>query len=114
VNGDDGNDEIHAELVDKENAIQGGSGNDELYIKGTNNYLDGNDGNDYLFLDGAGSSLHGSEGDDILEAIRGDNFYKGGPGADDFKCSLGPGDEVQDYHPEEADTVSADCEIINQ
>ena len=62
----------------------------------------------------ATSELEGSKGDDILEAARGQNTYIGGPGADTFKCSPDTGDEVLDYNPEEGDTVSDDCEIINQ
>ena len=66
-----------------------------------------------MFLDGGSdSNLHGSEGDDVLEATRGYNFYNGGPGADTFNCSPGPGDIVQDYNPGEGDVVSADCETI--
>jgi hypothetical protein len=59
------------------------------------------------------SLQHGGKGDDILEE---GYSYTGGPGADTFKClSDGPLDSVvEDYNPEEGDTVSADCEIINQ
>jgi hypothetical protein len=44
------------------------------------------------------------------------DFYNGGPGADTFKCSPGPYDSIEDYNPEEGDTIinPADCETINQ
>ena len=41
-----------------------------------------------------------------------ETYYNGGPGADTFNCSPGPGDEVEDYNPAEGDTVSADCETV--
>jgi hypothetical protein len=57
----------------------------------------------------------GGKGDDVLEGRQGGlTTYKGGPGVDTFKCSPGPYDTVEDYNPEEGDTVSDDCEIINQ
>jgi hemolysin type calcium-binding protein len=111
INGNEGDDEIHAQF-DQESAIHGGSGNDELYVRSGDSSLVGDEGNDYLFQDGSASGLHGSEGDDVLEATGVDNDYNGGLGADTFKCGPGPDDEVQDYHPEEGDIVSEDCEIV--
>jgi hypothetical protein len=112
VNGDEGDDEIHVETYDVGNPVSGGSGNDELYVDGGGGYQNGDDGNDYLLVIGGSGDLHGGEGDDILEASAGDNFYNGGNGADTFNCSPGPGDVVEDFNYEEGDTVSADCEIV--
>jgi hypothetical protein len=111
VNGDEGNDEIHVELHDVGSHVGGGSGNDKIFGKGYG--VDGGEGNDYLSLDWA-LDIHGGEGDDILEVLEpsSDSTYNGGLGADDFKCSPGPGDTVEDYHPEEGDIVAADCEIV--
>jgi Ca2+-binding RTX toxin-like protein len=67
--------------------------------------INGFDGNDKLF---------GKSGDDTLDGGNGNDEIHGGPGADTFRCSPGPGDVVEDYNPEEGDTVSDDCEIINQ
>ena len=112
LNGNQGDDEIHlwgSQIASSE--ALGGSGNDKLYCQ-NGEELQGNDGNDYLF---GCVEQHGGKGDDILESTQ--DFgtdYEGGPGADTFKCSPGPGDEVRDYNPKEGDTVSADCEIINQ
>jgi Ca2+-binding RTX toxin-like protein len=107
--GNQGNDEIHIEgsEIASSSAI-GGSGNDKLYSK-SSLFLEGNEGNDYLF---GGSELDGGKGDDILEEAA---FYKGGPGADTFKCSSDDGYEIiEDYSPEEGDTIisAADCHII--
>jgi hypothetical protein len=41
-----------------------------------------------------------------------ESYYNGGPGADTFKCSPGPGDMVEDYNPGEGDTVTANCETV--
>jgi Ca2+-binding RTX toxin-like protein len=108
LNGNQGDDEIHIQSSEISSAsASGGSGNDKLYCK-SGEELRGNDGNDYLF----GCAFQdGGKGDDVLE---GGNSYTGGPGADTFKCSPGPGDTVEDYNPEEGDTASDDCEIINQ
>ena len=38
----------------------------------------------------------------------------GGPGADNFKCSPGPFDTVEDYNPAEGDIVSSNCETVQQ
>jgi Ca2+-binding RTX toxin-like protein len=89
----------------------GGSGNDKLICEGGEG-LEGNDGNDYLF---GCAFQEGNEGDDILEGrAGGGTSYEGGPDADTFNCSPGPRDIVEDYNPEEGDTVSEDCEIINE
>ncbi|HJU33483.1 MAG TPA: Ig-like domain repeat protein [Nitrososphaera sp.] len=115
INGDEGNDEIHIEtnnVPDLANA-NGGSGNDKLYIHDGGGGLVGGDGNDYLFVEVAGG-LDGGEGDDILETQQGETDYRGGNGADTFKCSPGSADKVQDYSPEEGDQIvsAADCELI--
>jgi Ca2+-binding RTX toxin-like protein len=109
--GDQGNDEIHlsgSQIASSE--ALGGSGNDKLYCQ-NGEELQGNDGNDYLF---GCVEQHGGKGDDILEGRGFGTSYEGGPGADTFKCSPGPGDEVRDYNPEEGDTIisPADCETI--
>jgi Bacterial Ig domain/RTX calcium-binding nonapeptide repeat (4 copies) len=115
VSGDEGDDEVHIEthdIPDLANA-NGGSGNDKLYIVSGGGGLVGGDGNDYLFVEVAGG-LDGGEGDDILEAQQGETDYRGGNGADTFKCSPGQADKVQDYSPEEGDQIvsEADCEQI--
>jgi Ca2+-binding RTX toxin-like protein len=113
VNGDDGNDKIHVHAFDVENPVHGGSGNDKISFKGGDGILLGDDGNDYILDDGGDGYLNGGNGNDILEASSGrDNTYTGGPGADNFKCSPGPGDVVKDYNPGEGDTVSANCDTV--
>jgi hypothetical protein len=54
----------------------------------------------------------GGKGDDILEGAVANNYYTGGPGADNFKCSPGPGHVVEDYNPAESDTICAACETV--
>jgi Ca2+-binding RTX toxin-like protein len=110
LNGDQGNDEIHIESSEISSASAfGGSGNDKLYSRGSLD-LKGNDGNDYLF---GGAFQEGGKGDDYLEE---GSFYNGGPGADTFKCSPRDGDTIEDYNPEEGDTIinPADCETIEE
>jgi Ca2+-binding RTX toxin-like protein len=111
INGNEGNDEIHVQLFDVGSTVNGGEGYDKVFGKGYS--VSGDEGNDYLSLDSA-LYLKGGEGDDILEVLEPsyETYYNGGPGADTFKCSPGPGDIVEDYSPEEGDTITADCEII--
>src|SRR5919109_332448 len=109
VNGEGGDDEIHLDVRDVGSHAGGGSGNDKLFGKGDS--VGGDEGNDYLSLDSA-PYLEGGEGDDILEVLSSGEFYKGGPGADTFKCSPGPSDIVEDFNYEEGDTASADCETV--
>jgi hemolysin type calcium-binding protein len=111
ISGDEGDDEIHVQLYDVGSGVSGGSGNDKIFGKGYS--VDGDEGNDYLSLDYA-PYLDGSEGDDVLEVLAsiGYSYFNGGPGADNFKCSPGPGDVVEDYDPQEGDSVSADCETV--
>jgi Ca2+-binding RTX toxin-like protein len=108
--GNQGDDEIHMQSSEISSAhAHGGSGNDKLYCK-SGEELQGNEGNDYLF----GCAFQdGGKGDDYLEEGA---FYKGGPGADTFKCGPSPYDTVEDYNPEEGDTIinPTDCEKINQ
>ena len=113
INGDEGDDEIHAEMFDVGSGVYGGSGNDELYVKGGGGFQSGDNGNDYLFVDGGGGNMHGGEGDDVLEATGGGNRYNGGLGADTFNCSPGSLEIVEDYNPGEGDTISANCEQVN-
>ena len=54
------------------------------------------------------------QGNDVLEASGGYNYYWGGPGADNFKCSPEPGDEVEDYNPAEGDIVSSNCGTVQK
>lgn len=112
VNGDEGNDEVHVQTYDVGSSVSGGSGNDEIYFNGGGGYQNGDDGNDYLLVEGGGGDLHGGRGDDVFEATGGDNHYNGGPGADIFNCSPSLGDIVEDYNPEEGDTISIDCEVV--
>jgi Ca2+-binding RTX toxin-like protein len=114
INGDGGDDEIHAEILDVGSSVSGGSGNDKLYVKAGGGFQSGDDGNDYILVIGGGGDLHGGEGDDVLEASAGGNFYNGGPGADTFNCSPGTGDRVEDYNPEEGDKIVniEDCETV--
>ncbi len=111
VNGNEGDDEINIDLHDVGSTVHGGNGNDEVFGKGY--YVNGEEGNDYLSLDSA-VDLKGGEGDDVLEVLAPswDSNYNGGPGADTFNCSPGPGDIVEDYNPEEGDTVTVDCETV--
>jgi Ca2+-binding RTX toxin-like protein len=111
VNGNEGNDEINIDLHDVGSTVHGGIGNDEVFGKGY--YVSGDEGNDYLSLDSA-VELKGGEGDDVLEVLAPswESYYKGGPGADTFNCSSGPGDMVEDYNPGEGDTVTANCETV--
>jgi Ca2+-binding RTX toxin-like protein len=113
VYGEKGNDEIHVELYDVGSGVFGGSGNDKIFGRGYG--VSGDEGNDHLSLDSA-VDLKGGEGDDVLEVLEpsSETYYNGGPGADTFNCSSGPGDIVEDYNPEEGDQIisPADCETV--
>jgi Ca2+-binding RTX toxin-like protein len=111
INGDEGSDEIHVQLHDVGSVVNGGSGNDKVF--GIGYSVNGDEGNDYLSLDSA-LDLNGGEGDDYLEVLSPswESYYYGGPGADTFNCSSGPGDIVEDYDPGEGDTISTDCEGV--
>ena len=110
VNGNEGNDEIHVLLYDVGSSINGGVGDDKVFGKGYS--VNGDQGNDYLTLESA-VELKGSEGDDVLGVLTPswETYYNGGSGADIFNCSLGPGDVVEDYNPEEGDVISKECEV---
>jgi Ca2+-binding RTX toxin-like protein len=110
LQGDGGHDTIHIEPMDIENYASGGSGNDKIFSAG-HGALYGNEGNDYL---DNGVELYGGEGYDVLEAGRSGSYFIGGPGADTFRCSPGPYDEIKDYNPEEGDKIVniEDCETV--
>ena len=109
ITGNEGSDEIHVQLHDVGSVVSGGSGNDKVF--GIGYSVNGDEGNDYLSLDSV-LDLKGGEGDDYLEVLAPswESYYNGGPGADTFNCSSGPGDIVEDYNPGEGDTISIDCE----
>jgi Ca2+-binding RTX toxin-like protein len=124
-----GNDYVLA-AADNGARVYGRPGNDKLISRGeSHNYMFGDDGNDYIQIDhdsgtdahgGPGNDhlvnvfegrLHGEDGDDVLESRTESarNFMYGGPGADEFRCN-GAFDSVEDYNPDEGDTIVGQCE----
>jgi Ca2+-binding RTX toxin-like protein len=101
--------------------VMGGLNDDIIFGNGGEDLLNGNFGNDKI--DGGGRNdiligaddddiLSGEDGDDTLFGEIGNDILKGGPGADKFIC--GPLiDTVLDYTPSQGDTLSNDCEIVN-
>ena len=110
----DGNDMIFGGL---DNRLYGGK-NDDIVLAGAgHNLLDGGPGEDTL-LGGIGNDLlTGGKGNDKLFAGTGDSVVDGGDGANHFDCPvsvLGLARAiVLDYNPDNGDTISGQCKIIN-
>ena len=103
--------------------IYGGAGTDRLYgEKGDDiinagaggNLLDGGPGNDVL-AGGAGNDLlvGGSGNDQLLNGL-GSTVMEGGTGSNSFDCGILAGKSiVLDYNPDNGDTISGQCKIVN-
>lgn len=92
ISGLEGNDHIIGDMGD--DTIHGDRGSDRMR---------GGEGDDLIFGDSGNDKLFGGPGDDSLT---------GGPGSDTFNCGDGD-DTVTDYNPAKNETVSANCENIN-
>jgi len=76
--------------------IQGGSGNDTIYVRGYYSTAKGGAGNDNLLLSGSVSSVYGEAGNDVLfnKGVNGtirDNYFDGGSGTDTIDYSANTG-----------------------
>jgi len=102
VTGSDQPDMIFGQAGD--DLLQGGFGNDQL---------DGGDGNDALTAGGGNDYLIGGDGNDKLFGDVDDDVLQGGDGADSFNCGLGI-DTVLDYNPQQGDTITDVCKLLDQ
>jgi hypothetical protein len=82
--------------------LQGGTSPDILFGQSGNDTISGGFEDDYLNGGSGNDKMYGNEGDDILE---------GGSGADYFNCGDGY-DVVLDFHPQQGDRMTADCETV--
>jgi Ca2+-binding RTX toxin-like protein len=98
--GETGNDVIH-----------GGDSADKIYGDRPSATPSINKGSDFLFGNAGNDLIYGDEGNDVISGGSGDDRITGGSGPDQISC--GPGDDlVTDFNAAEGDTVSADCEHI--
>ena len=103
--------------------IYGGTGDDRLYgQKGDDivvagpggNLVDGGPGNDVV-IGGAGNNLllGGNDNDQLISGV-GTTIMDGGTGTNSFDCGIAPGKGiVLDYNPDNGDTISGQCKIVN-
>ncbi|WP_236721355.1 phytase, partial [Trichormus sp. NMC-1] len=90
IQGLGGNDRLFAEGILGGNILDGGDGDDELFVvEGINNTLKGAAGNDELVVvEGTNNTLDGGAGDDELVVIEGsNNTLRGGIGSDLLRTS---------------------------
>jgi Ca2+-binding RTX toxin-like protein len=104
-----GNDIIYGGLGD--NMLYGEHGDDIIMPGGGTNLVDGGFGNDILFGGLGNNLLVGGDGTDQLIAGNGTAIMNGGPGTDYFDC--GPNSVVLDYNPDDGDTITEKCKIVN-
>ncbi|MBL6621378.1 MAG: hypothetical protein ISP24_01680, partial [Rickettsiales bacterium] len=69
-------------LVDGDDYLDGGEGNDQLYGKNGNDIMNGGVGDDYLNGGSGNDELLGEDGDDQLDGGDGDDLLDGGNGND--------------------------------
>jgi Ca2+-binding RTX toxin-like protein len=93
------------------NIMRGGDGDDVMNGKGINDDIFGEEGNDKIDGGPGHDEIDAGSGDDIINGGSGPDFLEGREGADSFIC--GPGEDgVDDFHPEEGDTKTNDCEFF--
>ena len=83
--------------------ILGGIGNDTIHGNRGNDRIRGGEGDDLILGESGNDKLFGGPDDDSLT---------GGPGIDTFNCGDGD-DTVTDYNPAKNETISTNCENIN-
>jgi Ca2+-binding RTX toxin-like protein len=115
ANGGNGNDIIYA--GSGEDRLYGAKGNDVLVGGFGTNLLDGGPGDD-MILGGPGNDLLiGGPGDDVITAGAGTSIMYGGSNADKFDCgssiSSSSAAIVMDYNPNEGDTITGKCKLVN-
>jgi Ca2+-binding RTX toxin-like protein len=115
ANGGNGNDIIYA--GSGEDRMYGAKGNDVLVGGLGTNLLDGGPGDD-MILGGPGNDLLiGGPGDDVITAGAGTSIMYGGINADKFDCgssiSSSSAAIVMDYNPNEGDTITGKCKLVN-
>ncbi len=101
INARSGNDFVFGE--DGDDTIQGANNDDQLY---------GEDGIDVLMGGGENDYLSGGNGNDQLFGGDGDDTLRGGAGANFFNCG-GNFDTIVDFDPQDGDTRTQDCEVID-
>jgi len=102
VQGSDDDDMIFGQAGD--DLLQGNIGNDQLDGGNGDDSLTGGFGADYLIGGDGADRLFGGTEDDILQ---------GGSGADSFNCGEGV-DTVVDFNASQGDTITEDCELVNE
>jgi Ca2+-binding RTX toxin-like protein len=110
--GGNGNDIIYA--GSGEDRLYGAKGNDVLVGGLGTDLLDGGPGDDVI-LGGPGNDLLiGGSGGDVITAGAGASIMYGGPNADKFDCgTVGSSAIVMDYNPNEGDTITGKCKLVN-
>jgi Ca2+-binding RTX toxin-like protein len=110
--GGNGNDIIYA--GSGEDRLYGAKGNDVLVGGLGTDLLDGGPGDD-IILGGPGNDLLiGGPGNDVITAGAGTSIMYGGPNADKFDCgTISRSAVVMDYNPNEGDTISGSCKLVN-
>src|SRR5215204_3892548 len=83
--------------------ILGGMEDDTIHGDRGSDRMRGGEGDDLIFGDSGNDKLFGGPGDDSL---------RGGFGRDTFNCGDGD-DTVTDYNPAKNETISTNCENIN-
>ena len=106
-----GNDVLNGGEHDDE--LFGGDGDDTLYGSLDDDFLFGGNGKDLLVGYFGNDFLSGDDGADELYGDNGNDILKGGPGPDYFDCGLDR-DTVLDYHQQEGDILSQNCESVTK
>jgi Ca2+-binding RTX toxin-like protein len=87
IEGGAGNDQIY--LGAGADQVSGGEGDDIIYTGDGDDMLSGGDGNDRLFGEAGDDLIQGGAGDDVIDGGAGDDIIQAGSGDDVIKASAG-------------------------
>jgi Ca2+-binding RTX toxin-like protein len=93
------------------NIMRGQGGDDTMKGGGINDDIFGKEGNDKIDGGPDHDEIDAGSGNDEVNGGSGPDFLEGREEADSFKCGSGI-DSVDDFHPEEGDTKTNDCEFF--
>jgi Ca2+-binding RTX toxin-like protein len=107
IHGGDGNDTFVTNVGNYSDSVDGGKGDDTLWVGGGHNNVTGGEGNDNIWALGGNDNIDGGSGNDNIDAGNGNNTVYGRAGDDHITVGTG-NDYVEGNEDNDTINISAD------